>query len=71
MLSAMTAPAGYAHTTAATQIAGVGERTLCRRIAAGELHPVRDPRDRRRLMFPVEELRTVFGIPDLAAPTAA
>lgn len=40
---------------------GVSDSTLTRRITAGDLHPIRDRRDRRRRLFPVDELNEVFG----------
>lgn len=45
---------------------GVSDGTITRRITAGELHPVRDPRNRRRYLFDREEVAAVFTTPTAA-----
>ncbi|WP_414121898.1 hypothetical protein [Corynebacterium nuruki] len=46
---------------------GASFATIGRRVAAGELHPVRNPLCRRENLFDPAEVADVFGLPDTAA----
>lgn len=46
---------------------GASATTIRRRVAAGELHPVRNPLCRREYLFDPAEVAAVFRLPDTAA----
>lgn len=45
---------------------GISSATLARRVAAGELHPIRNPLCRRENLFDPAEVNAVFGTPEHA-----
>jgi hypothetical protein len=45
----------------ATELAGMRERTFRRRVASGEVATVSDPRDRRRKLVRLDDLRQYMG----------
>ncbi len=51
----------FVHIDRAAILAEMNERTFRRRIAAGELPTLTDPRDRRRKLVRVDDLRKYFG----------
>ncbi len=59
----MTNLAQYVGKAEAAERAGLTARALTRRLSAGEVRLFRDPRDRRRVLIPVED------IDRLSAPT--
>ena len=71
-LSALFLPGGFAMAEPklvsidrAATLAGMNERTFRRRVAAGEVVTLTDPRDRRRKLVRLDDLRNYLGEVDL------